>query len=95
MINIAEYAEKLATKYHTGQKRRDGKDYITHCSAVSKIAATLYDSKQTYGLFAVPEFVVQFLTALGWTHDILEDCEISAYALEKEIAEAIGSKSIA
>lgn len=59
-----ERALKFAKKYHKGQKRRGGKDYITHCIAVADVAEgeefkviallhdILEDTKCTYNILA-------------------------------------------
>ena len=70
---------QLATKWHEGQKRKDGKDYITHPIAVAEITLTL--AKKNY--FCNNLFLdILYQTAI--LHDVMEDCE----GVDKELLSA-------
>ena len=77
---------QLATKWHEGQKRKDGKDYITHPIAVAEITLTL--AKKNY--FCNNLFLdILYQTAI--LHDVMEDCEgvdkelLSAYPIDPNV----------
>jgi len=56
-IDYLKLAEEIARKYHKGQKRLDGSDYITHLQGVVKLIRE--------GMTG--------LKIVAWLHDILED----------------------
>lgn len=67
-----EQVLELATKLHEGQVRRDGKPYITHPIAVSKMVS---DIQNTYLPSAyVPFDVSGRLEQAALLHDVMEDC---------------------
>ncbi len=77
-MTVREKVLAFATKAHAGQKRRDGKDYITHPIAVAEIAGTIWSD--TFGGALMPDdlYVVAIL------HDVLEDCDVTFEDLHKE-----------
>ncbi len=82
-MNIYEVVDKLAEKYHKGQLRKDGKEYITHPRAVVEIAISMYDSKVNYGTGLADELSIIKAVAVG--HDILEDCAVTSEELREEM----------
>lgn len=96
-MTIREQALEFATKAHTGQKRKDGKDYITHPIAVAEIAlhlaehqyndfVYLYETNDSNFLQWVDEvFVVALL------HDTIEDTDVELEDIQKEFGYYIGS----
>lgn len=64
-----EIAESIAKKAHKGQKRRDGKPYITHPQAV----AESFDEKFNWEC-----------KTIAWLHDVLEDTDVTSEDLIKE-----------
>jgi len=64
----------FATKWHNGQKRKDGKDYITHPIAVAEIAMKLYlDTNPIIDSYAA-EFLNE-IYVVSLLHDVVEDTE--------------------
>ncbi len=70
MKPITQFALELATEYHKGQKRKDGKDYITHPIAVAGIAESLYMTQSAEKNILI--IVAAFL------HDCEEDCNVAS-----------------
>ena len=64
-INKVKKAKEIATKYHSGQKRRGGADYIVHPENVAKI---LHEVKSS-------EHIAELIAAC-WLHDTVEDTEL-------------------
>lgn len=60
----------LATRWHEGQKRKDGKDYITHPIAVAEITLTIAQQD----LYHDKNFL-DTLYQIALLHDVMEDCE--------------------
>jgi guanosine-3',5'-bis(diphosphate) 3'-pyrophosphohydrolase len=67
---LIEQARALATEAHKGQKRRDGKDYITHPEAVYEIVCRTL-KEQRFSKARSIAIVVAKMTAL--LHDVFED----------------------
>jgi len=67
---VIERAYKTAAKYHEGQKRKSGEDYITHPLAVARILADLGSGPATI--------------AAALMHDTVEDTEYSLEDLEAD-----------
>jgi GTP diphosphokinase / guanosine-3',5'-bis(diphosphate) 3'-diphosphatase len=67
---LIQRAYRVAEKYHEGQKRKSGEDYITHPLAVAKILADLGSG---------PATIVAALL-----HDTVEDTDYSLQALEAD-----------
>jgi GTP pyrophosphokinase len=89
----------FATKAHEGQRRKDGKDYITHPIAVAEIALDLLDKNWFEGLERFlskeeSELVVYHVAIL---HDVIEDTYISYVDLFNEfgfyVADRVNSLS--
>lgn len=74
-IDIVDFADKLADKYHKGQKRKDGQPYITHPRAVARIAEHLYDPTISYDTCLPMGRELPLIKAVCLTHDVLEDCK--------------------
>ena len=68
-MNIREKALEFATAAHQGQKRKDGKDYITHPIAVAEIAVKL--AKESFGITHPARLDSIFVISL--LHDVIED----------------------
>lgn len=66
-MNIRQQALEFATRAHFGQKRRDGKDYITHPVAVAAIAEKLADE------WVLSKDFYDDLYLIALFHDIYED----------------------
>lgn len=64
-MNIKEKAIYIATKAHSGQKRKDGKDYISHPLAVAKIV------EETLEEVGCGES--EYIVAAAILHDVIED----------------------
>lgn len=69
-LNIVEKAYHFAKKFHTGQNRLDGSEYITHPLAVSCILADL--QMDIYTIIT------------GLLHDVVEDTPASVADIHKE-----------
>ena len=63
LLTELELAEKIARKYHKGQKRLDGSEFIKHPEAVVKMV-----TDENYG------YSIQIV---AWLHDILEDTNMT------------------
>ncbi len=74
--SVIERAYKTAERYHEGQKRKSGEDYITHPLAVARILADLGSGPATI--------------AAALLHDTVEDTEYSLEQLTQEFGEEIG-----
>lgn len=72
-----EKVKALATKLHSGQKRKDGADYITHPIAVAEIA-----KKKKIDFFGYEH---ELLLAICYLHDVLEDCDVTEKQLKLEL----------
>ena len=62
----------FATENHKGQKRKDGKDYITHPIAVAQIAAEIAQREGKSTKF------IEMVTVISWLHDGPEDVGMEA-----------------
>jgi len=78
-MTLREKALDFATKAHAGQKRKDGKDYITHPIAVAEIALTLMNSRDEWRWLDA-----DILYAGAVLHDTWEDCEDVTLDIIKE-----------
>lgn len=68
MINIFEDAKEYATSMHSGQKRKNGNDYIVHPISVSDLLAKYKMSHN-----------IEKLKAVAILHDVFEDTDASYY----------------
>ena len=75
---IIEKAIEFATKAHAGQKRKDGKDYITHPIAVLEIAR-----KESEHVSDETKLIISLLSLF---HDIAED--VHYYKNKEELVAA-------
>ena len=74
-VEKVEKAYQIAAKYHEGQKRRSGEDYIIHPLCVAMILANL-------------KMDVDTLVA-GILHDVVEDTAYTAEQLTKDFSEDV------
>lgn len=74
--SLIERAYNTAEKYHEGQKRKSGEDYITHPLAVARILADLGSGPATI--------------AAALLHDTVEDTEYSIEQLKVDFGEEVG-----
>ncbi len=74
--SLIERAYNTAEKYHEGQKRKSGEDYITHPLAVARILADLGSGPATI--------------AAALLHDTVEDTEYSIDQLRVDFGEEVG-----
>jgi guanosine-3',5'-bis(diphosphate) 3'-pyrophosphohydrolase len=72
---VIERAYRVAEKYHEGQKRKSGEDYITHPLAVARILADLGSGPATI--------------AAALLHDTVEDTEYSLEQLREDFGEEV------
>ncbi len=70
MKPILEFALEIATEAHKGQKRRDGKDYITHPIEVVSILESRYMTQNVEKNYCI--------LCAGALHDVEEDQGIAA-----------------
>ena len=73
---LIERAYNAAEKYHAGQKRKSGEDYITHPLAVARILADLGSGPATI--------------AAALLHDTVEDTDYSIEQLRIDFGEEVG-----
>ena len=78
-MNIRQKALLFATRAHQGQKRKDGKQYITHPVAVAEIAEKMVKDE---GLLA--EEYLDDVYVVSLLHDVWEDTDISIIEIMKE-----------
>lgn len=74
-LTVIEKAFQFAEKYHTGQLRKSGEEYITHPLAVGRILADLGSGPATI--------------AAALLHDTVEDTDYSIEALEKDFGNEV------
>jgi GTP pyrophosphokinase len=67
----------FAMQAHSGQKRKSGRDYITHPANVAYILATLKSDTAT--------------VVAGLLHDVLEDTEVTGEQMVEHFGEEIAS----
>ena len=74
-LTVIDKAFQFAEKYHTGQLRKSGEEYITHPLAVGRILADLGSGPATI--------------AAALLHDTVEDTDYSIEALEKDFGSEV------
>ncbi len=74
-VGLITAAYQLAERAHSGQKRRSGEPYFTHCVAVASILAEMKLDAETI--------------AAGLLHDVVEDSDITGEALQSEFGSTI------
>jgi len=74
-LSILDKAYQYAEKYHSGQLRKSGEEYITHPLAVGRILADLGSGPATI--------------AAALLHDTVEDTEYSIEALERDFGSEV------
>ena len=85
-----EYALEFATKWHKGQKRSDGKDYITHPIAVAEIAMELFREQwwENCAEYDLSDWETElYITAV--LHDVVEDTDVTIEELEREFGYSV------
>lgn len=75
-LTVIDRAYRVAEKYHEGQLRKSGEEYITHPLAVARILADLGSGPATI--------------AAALLHDTVEDTEYSQEALEQDFGPEVG-----
>ena len=75
----------FATEKHKGQKRKDGKDYITHPIAVAEIAVRMARQENQFS-----EKYIQMIYVISLAHDFWEDTN----ATEDEFKETLSLTSL-
>lgn len=88
-IPLREKALAFATKYHHGQKRKDGKDYITHPIAVAEIAQRIY--REHVLMFDADEDFLDEVYIIALLHDVVEDTNATLNDIELEFGYYIAS----
>lgn len=74
-VDLLARAYRFSEKAHTGQTRRNGDPYVTHCVEVAKILADLQLDSTT--------------VASGLIHDVVEDTAFSVEDVEREFGREI------
>ena len=74
-LDLVKKAYQFACKYHDGQKRLSGEDYITHPLAVANILADLHLDNTSI--------------AAGLLHDVVEDAGVSLEQIKKEFGQPV------
>ena len=95
MIDRSKVLE-FATRKHTGQKRKDGKDYITHPIAVAEIALELFELEEVINWKDEDPNVAESdlnelrdeIYILSLLHDVYEDTDTTL----EEIEELFGNR---
>lgn len=67
---------ELARKGHEGQKRKDGKPYITHPIEVERIASVMADNQR------MSRMEKEVISSIAYGHDLLEDTDVSVKDIE-------------
>lgn len=84
---LADYTDTLAERYHKGQFRKDGQEYITHPRAVRKIAVTMYDPTKNYNTGLPVGQELPIIEAGCNLHDALEDDRVTEEQLREDLKE--------
>ena len=74
-IDLITAAYQRAESAHSGQKRKSGEPYFTHCVAVASILAEMKMDAETI--------------AAGLLHDVVEDSDVTISALQNEFGTTI------
>lgn len=74
-VKLIEKAYLIAAKYHEGQKRKSGEDYIIHPLCVAMILANLRMDAETI--------------VAGILHDVVEDTDYTLDELKKDFSETV------
>lgn len=75
----------FATEKHKGQKRKDGKDYITHPIEVARIAEEMARKENKFS-----EKEVEMIYCIGLLHDTVESVNIT----ERDLKEVLKSTEL-
>ena len=76
-LDLIEKAYRFAESVHSGQFRKSGQPYITHCLCVAQILATMQVGPKTI--------------CAGLLHDTIEDTDVTKEQIEKEFDEEIAN----
>lgn len=76
MINL-KFALDFAAEKHRGQKRKDGKEYITHSIAVAEIAVKMARNENIF-----TEKEIEMIYIISLFHDLIEDTGTGNYEIE-------------
>ncbi len=74
-VDLVADAYRLAERAHSGQKRKSGEPYFTHCAAVASILAEMQMDAETI--------------AAGLLHDVVEDSELTIDELRGDFGKPI------
>ena len=74
-LDLIAAAYQRAESAHSGQRRKSGEPYVTHCVAVANILAEMKMDAETI--------------AAGLLHDVAEDSDVSIDALRAEFGTTI------
>lgn len=83
-MNIINKAKEYAKLKHSGQKRRDGKEYFTHVEAVANIVNNEWYSLIPYEARSNWTAVKDHVVAAAYLHDVIEDCGVTKEDLINE-----------
>lgn len=82
-----EKALEFATKAHAGQKRKDGKDYITHPIVVAEIAERMFWDKFADDFDEGREAIAKKIYIVAVNHDVVEDTEVTLGEFGREFSD--------
>ena len=77
---FAAAARELAYEIHEGQKRKDGRPYITHPVAVEKIAVKMAEAQN------MSRLEKEVISAISFLHDGKEDCGLTDATIRERLA---------
>lgn len=94
-MTTREKALEFSTRKHAGQKRKDGKDYITHPIAVAEIAHRIFYSEYLPNWDDTPNDLIEIeviqdeLYILSLLHDTYEDTDATLEEIEQIFGKSV------
>ena len=82
LLTLIRICHEIAGTAHEGQLRQDGIPYITHPEAVAESLQQDLDRYQAR-MLEVDRRSFLLAIALGWVHDVFEDCEHRGYTFAR------------